>query len=60
MEAYAQALRQHGPCGYGPMARVLGWEMTRTGQAEDALRKAGRIVYDRTGRGWLVEKGGKQ
>lgn len=59
-ENYAVALRLHGPSGYGPLARVLGWGMTRTAQAEAELRRQGRVVYDRTGRGWLVEKGDKR
>jgi len=55
-EAYALALRQIAPCGYGAVARHLGWGATRAGQAETILRLAGRIVYDRTGRGRLVEE----
>lgn len=55
-EAYAMALREIGPCGYGAVARRLGWGATRAGQAEAVLRLAGRIVYDRTGRGRLVEE----
>lgn len=54
-EAYASALREIAPCGYGAVARHLGWGATRAGQAETILRLAGRIVYDRTGRGRLVE-----
>ena len=53
-DQYAEALRQIGPCGYGPIAVVLSWGMTRTANAEEALRKARRIVYDKTGRGRLV------
>lgn len=57
-EAYADALRLHGPCGYGGIAAALGWGAGRASVAEIELRKAGRIVYpDKTGRGWLVEKG---
>lgn len=57
-EAYADALRLHGPCGYGGIATALGWGAGRASVAEIELRKAGRIVYpDKTGRGWLVEKG---
>lgn len=55
-EAYALALREIAPCGYGAVARHLGWGATRAGQAETILRLAGRIVYDRTGRGRLVEE----
>lgn len=55
-EAYALALREIAPCGYGAIARHLGWGATRAGQAETILRLAGRIVYDRTGRGRLVEE----
>lgn len=55
-EAYAMALREIAPCGYGAVARHLGWGATRAGQAETILRLAGRIVYDRTGRGRLVEE----
>ena len=58
-EAYAAALRTEGPCGYGVIARVLGWGATRAGQAETSLNKQGRLAYDRTGRGWLIEHGGK-
>lgn len=54
-EAYALALREIAPCGYGAIARHLGWGATRAGQAETILRLAGRIVYDKTGRGRLVE-----
>lgn len=57
-ETYADALRLHGPCGYGGIAAALGWGAGRASVAEIELRKAGRIVYpDKTGRGWLVEKG---
>lgn len=55
-EAYALALREIAPCGYGAIARHLGWGATRAGQAETILRLAGRIVYDKTGRGRLVEE----
>jgi len=58
-EAYANALRLHGPCGYGAIAAALGWGAGRASVAEIELRKAGRIVYpDKTGRGWLVKKAG--
>lgn len=57
VEAYADALGLHGPCGYGGIAVALGWGAGRASVAEIELRKAGRIVYpDKTGRGWLVEK----
>ena len=55
-EAYALALREIAPCGYGAIALHLGWGATRAGQAETILRLAGRIVYDKTGRGRLVEQ----
>ena len=55
-EAYALALREIAPCGYGAVARHLGWGATRAGQAETILRLAGRIVYDRTGRGRPVKE----
>lgn len=54
-EAYADALREIGPCGYGPIAVYLGWGATKAGQVEVELRQAGRIIYDNTGRGRLVE-----
>lgn len=52
-EAYVEALRQIGPCGYGAVAAFLGWGATRAGKAETELRLAGRIAYDSTGRGRL-------
>lgn len=55
-EASALALRKIGPCGYGAVARHLRWGATRAGRAETVLRLAGRIVYDRTGRGRLVDE----
>lgn len=61
VEAYADALRVHGPCGYGGIAAALGWGAGRASVAEIQLRTAGRIVYpDKTGRGWLIEKGGPE
>ena len=54
-ETYARALSEMGPCGYGAVARHLGWGATRAGQAADVLRLAGRVIYDRTGRGRLVD-----
>jgi hypothetical protein len=56
--AYEAALQDIGPCGYGAIARHLGWGATRAGRAESLLRQTGRIVYDRTGRGRLVETTG--
>lgn len=53
-DAYARGLRLHGPTSYGVMARALGWGATRAWHAEDELRRAGRIAYDRQGRGRLV------
>lgn len=58
-EDYAVALGDIGPCGYGAIARHLGWGATRAGQAETILRLTGRIVYDRTGRGRLVQEQGQ-
>jgi hypothetical protein len=56
LEAYADALRLHGPCGYGVIASALGWGAGRAGAAEIELRKAGRLNYpDKTGRGRLVK-----
>lgn len=55
VEAYAEALREIGPCGYGVVAVFLGWGATRAGRAETELRMSGRIVYDATGRGRLRE-----
>jgi len=52
-ERYAEALRAHGPMSYGTAMRVLGWGGTRAGQAEDALRKQGRIAFDKFGRAVL-------
>jgi len=54
-EAYLDALREIGPCGYGPVAVFLGWGAGRASAAEIELRQAGRIVYDRTGRGKPAE-----
>ncbi len=55
-ELYAEALRLHGPMSYGMAMRVLGWGGTRAGQAEDALRQADRISFNKLG--WAVLKGG--
>lgn len=55
-EAYLDALREIGPCGYGPVAVFLGWGAGRASAAEIELRQAGRIVYDRTGRGKPAEQ----
>jgi hypothetical protein len=54
-EVYAEALRLHGPMSYGTAMRMLGWGGTRAGQAEAALREAGRIRYDSTGMGQIVD-----
>lgn len=53
-DRYADALRLHGPASYGTMMRILGWGGTRAGQAETALRKAGRIAFNDNGRAYLV------
>lgn len=53
-ELYADALRQIEPCGYGPVAVFLGWGAGRASAAECELRQAGRLAYDNTGRGRLV------
>ena len=53
-EAYAEALRAHGPMSYGMAMRVLGWGGTRAGQAETALRAAGRITLNNPGRAVLT------
>ncbi len=58
--AYAKALRHEGPCGYGAIATTLGWSASRASAAESELRKAGRIQYDHTGRGTVVEIGERQ
>lgn len=55
VEHYADALRLIGPCGYGPVAVLLGWGATRAADAEVELRQQGRVVYDRTGRGRLAD-----
>ncbi len=49
-ETYIEALRVHGPMTYGMAMRVLGWGGTRAGQAETALRAAGRITLSNHGR----------
>ncbi|MCO5139284.1 MULTISPECIES: hypothetical protein [unclassified Shinella] len=56
-ELYIDALRIIGPCGYGGVGSFLGWGMTRAGQVEEEVRKAGLIRYDRTGRATVVEAG---
>lgn len=53
-DRYAEALRLHGPASYGMMMRILGWGGTRAGQAETALREAGRIAFNGNGRACLV------
>lgn len=54
-EIYADSLRIHGPMSYGMAMRVLGWGGTRAGQAEDALRFAGRITFNKLGRAVLSD-----
>jgi hypothetical protein len=53
-ETYVEALRVHGPMTYGMAMRVLGWGGTRAGQAETALRAAGRITINNHGRAVLT------
>jgi len=53
-EAYAEALRVHGPMSYGMAMRVLGWGATRAGQAETTLRAAGCITLNNHGRAVLT------
>jgi len=53
-ETYIEALRVHGPMTYGMAMRVLGWGGTRAGQAETALRAAGRITLNNHGRAVLT------
>ncbi|KQV39176.1 MULTISPECIES: hypothetical protein [unclassified Rhizobium] len=54
MASYARALGAHGPCGYGAIAKALGWDATRAGSAEEQLRRQGLIAYDDAGRGTLT------
>ncbi len=54
-ELYSDALKRHSPGSYGSIGVVLGWGMTRAANAEAILREAGRIRYDHTGRGVLVD-----
>lgn len=54
-DRYADALLLHGPMTYGTAMRVLGWGGTRAGQAEAALRAAGRITFNKAGRAVLIE-----
>ena len=56
MDAYAAALRMHGPMSYGMAMGVLGWGGTRAGQAEQDLLAAGRIRFNAAGRAVLVEE----
>lgn len=53
-ETYVEALRVHGPMTYGMAMRILGWGGTRAGQAETALRAAGRITLNNHGRAVLT------
>lgn len=57
-EVYATAIRVHGPMSYGMAMRRLGWGGTRAGQAEAALKKAGRIAFNDNGRAYLVSNEG--
>ena len=59
-DQYAEALRLHGPMTYGMAMRVLGWGGTRAGQAEAALKAAGRITFNNLGRALLVEDAGRE
>lgn len=54
-ETYTEALRIHGAMTYGMAMQVLGWGATRAGQAEDALRFAGRITFNSQGRAVLSD-----
>lgn len=54
-DLYADALRLHGPMSYGVAMWILGWGATRAGQAETALRAAGRIRFNKLGRAVLVD-----
>ncbi len=56
-EVYARALILYGPMTYGTAMRVLGWGATRAGQAEAALKDAGRITFNSMGRAVLIEEG---
>lgn len=58
-DRYADALRLHGPMTYGMAMRVLRWGGTRAGQAEAALKAAGRITFNNLGRAVLVEDVGR-
>lgn len=53
-ETYADALHAYGPMTYGTAMRRLGWGGTRAGQAEAALKQAGRIAFNNNGRAYLV------
>lgn len=55
MDLYADALRLHGPMSYGMAMERLRWGATRAGQAETALREAGRIRFNKQGRAVLLE-----
>lgn len=59
-DRYADALRLHGPMSYGMAMRVLCWGGTRAGQAETALRQAGRITFNKLGRAMLVEDSNRE
>lgn len=53
-DRYADALHLHGPMSYGMAMRLLGWGATRAGRAEAALRKEGRITFNKAGRAVLA------
>ena len=50
-------LEAHAPCSYGAAASDLGWGATRTWQAEAALKAAGHITHDCSGRMLLHTRG---
>jgi len=55
-EAYAPALGKSDPAAMGRSCVTLDGAATLAGQAADVLRLAGRVVYDRMGRGRLVDE----
>ncbi|MBZ9859720.1 hypothetical protein [Mesorhizobium sp. CA12] len=54
-DLYANALRRYGPMSYGMAMQRMGWGGTRAGEAESALRQAGRISFNEQGRAVLLE-----
>lgn len=54
-ETYFKALKVHGAMSYGMAMRVLKWEDTRAGQAEERLLASGRIAYNKQGRAVVVD-----